>query len=237
MGAAIAATLALHACFSKGFDLKFSGMGMLCPMKSYGEHCPVPPALDVVGDRWALLVLREHELGPRRFTDLIDGLPGVGTNVLSARLRGLEAAGVIAKRTLPAPTRVTVYEATEAGRAIGPVLESLRDWGQAYGRPAARDDAVRASWMLKRLIRRPPQLAPGRVCELRVGDEVFAIRSDRASLTILGGGAERPRRRGTRRHRRRRANGAPAPRLARLRLSARSRQAAAPATRTSCPAA
>src|ERR687887_2739203 len=120
-------------------------------MKSYGQRCPVSRALDVVGDRWALLLLRELELGPRRYTDLLAGLPGVGTNVLGARLRDLEAAGVIAKRTLPAPTRVTVYEATEAGRAIGPVLESLRDWGQAYGRPAARDDAVRASWMLKRL--------------------------------------------------------------------------------------
>jgi DNA-binding HxlR family transcriptional regulator len=161
-------------------------------MKSYGQRCPVSRALDVVGDRWALLVLRELELGPKRYTDLLDGLPGVGTNVLSARLRDLEAAGVIVKRTLPPPTPVTVYEATEAGRAVGPVLQALRDWGEEYGRSPARDDAIRASWMLTPVARRKAALATGRVCELRVGDEVFEIRSAKGGVSIVGGEADRP---------------------------------------------
>jgi DNA-binding HxlR family transcriptional regulator len=165
---------------------------MIYRMKSYGQRCPVSRALDVIGDRWALLVLRELELGPRRYTDLLEGLPGIGTNVLGARLRDLEAAGVVVKHMLPAPTRVTVYEATEAGRAIGPVLEALRDWGQAYGRAVAPGDAARASWLLKPLMRRAPKLALGGVCELRVGDEVFQIRADRDRLSILGGAPERP---------------------------------------------
>ena len=161
-------------------------------MRTYGQRCPVSRALDVVGDRWALLVLRELELGPRRYTDLLAGLPGIGTNVLGTRLRDLEAAGVIAKRTLPPPTPVTVYEATDAGRAIGPVLQALRDWGQAHGRPVAPDDVARASWLLKPIVRRAPKLTPGRICELRVGDEVFQIRSGRDGVSILGGAAEHP---------------------------------------------
>jgi DNA-binding HxlR family transcriptional regulator len=165
---------------------------MMWSMKSYGQRCPVSRALDVIGDRWALLVLRELELGPKRYTDLLAGLPGVGTNVLSARLHDLEAAGVIEKRTLPPPTQVTVYEPTEAGKAAGPVLHALRDWGGRHGRPVAAGDAARASWMLAPLARRQPKLASGRVCELRVGDEVFQIRSGRDGLSIRGGGAESP---------------------------------------------
>jgi DNA-binding HxlR family transcriptional regulator len=161
-------------------------------MKSYGQRCPVSRALDVVGDRWALLVLRELELGPKRYTDLLDGLPKVGTNVLSARLRDLEAAGVIAKRTLSPPTPVTVYETTEAGKALRPVLHALRDWGAEYGRPPEHNDAIRASWMLTPLARRKGALASGRVCELRVDDEVFEVRGGRDGLSIAGGQADSP---------------------------------------------
>ena len=78
-------------------------------MKSYRQFCSVARALDVVGDRWALLVVRELLLGPRRYSDLLDGLPGVGTNVLATRLRELEEAGIVTRRRLPAPTAVTVY--------------------------------------------------------------------------------------------------------------------------------
>ena len=81
-------------------------------MKSYREFCSVAKALDVIGDRWALLVVRELLLGPRRYTDLLEGLPGVGTNVLSTRLRELERAGVVIRRRLLPPTAVTVYELT-----------------------------------------------------------------------------------------------------------------------------
>src|ERR1043166_2696068 len=108
MGAAMSATLAVYAFFLQVDAIQSFETTSIDAMKSYGQRCPVSRALDVVGDRWALLVLRELELGPKRYTDLLDGLPGVGTNVLSARLRDLEAAGVIVKRTLPPPTPVTV---------------------------------------------------------------------------------------------------------------------------------
>ena len=105
-------------------------------MKTYGQRCPLARALDVVGERWTLLVLRELQLGPRRYTDLLDGLPGVGTNILAARLADLQAAQLIAKRTLPPPTAVTVYELTEAGRALVPSIRALSEWGEQHGAPA-----------------------------------------------------------------------------------------------------
>src|SRR5215467_8290503 len=83
-------------------------------MKHYGQACAIARALDVVGERWSLLLVRELTFGPRRYRDLATGLPGIPSNVLAARLKDLQAAGVIARRTLPAPTDVTVYELTGA---------------------------------------------------------------------------------------------------------------------------
>jgi DNA-binding HxlR family transcriptional regulator len=83
--------------------------------RGYDQYCGIAHALDLVGDRWALLVARELMRGPLRYTDLVDRLPGIGTNILAARLRDLEAGGVIAKRTLPPPAASRVYELTEYG--------------------------------------------------------------------------------------------------------------------------
>src|ERR1044072_3938479 len=98
-------------------------------MKRYGQRCPPAIALDVVGERWTPLIVRELLLGPKRFTDLADGLPGIGTNILSSRLAGLLEHGVVEKHPLPRPTPVAVYELTDAGRALAPVLRELRTWG------------------------------------------------------------------------------------------------------------
>src|SRR5258708_2144672 len=87
-------------------------------MKRYGQACAIARALDVVGERWSLLLVRELTFGPRRYRDLATGLPGIPSNVLAGRLKDLQAAGVITRRTLPAPTDVTVYELTDAGRAL-----------------------------------------------------------------------------------------------------------------------
>ena len=92
-------------------------------MKRYGQRCPAAIALDVVGERWTPLIVRELLLGPKRFTDLADGLPGIGTNILTNRLAGLQEQGVVAKRTLPRPTPVAVYELTDACRALATVLQ------------------------------------------------------------------------------------------------------------------
>src|SRR5258708_10129571 len=91
-------------------------------MKRYGQACAIARALDVVGERWSLLLVRELTFGPRRYRDLASGLPGIPSNVLAGRLKDLQAAGVLTRRTLPAPTDVTVYELTDAGRALQPAL-------------------------------------------------------------------------------------------------------------------
>lgn len=97
--------------------------------RSYGEACRFAYALDVVGERWALLVVRELLLGPKRFTDLRTGLPHASSNILSERLRDLEHGGVVQRRKLPPPAASTVYELTEWGRELEPVVTKLGAWG------------------------------------------------------------------------------------------------------------
>ena len=97
--------------------------------RSYEDPCGIARALDRVGERWALLVVRELILGPKRFTDLREGLPGASPNVLSQRLRELEASGVVRRRPLPPPAAATVYELTAWGRDLEPVVRALARFG------------------------------------------------------------------------------------------------------------
>jgi len=114
--------------------------------RSYNQYCSVARALDVVGDRWTLLLIRELMIGPRRYTDLIDGLPGIGTNHLASRLRRLVAADVIRRRALPPPAASTVYELTRSGRGLEPVIIGLAHWGvDQLGAPDA-ELAWRPDW-------------------------------------------------------------------------------------------
>lgn len=114
--------------------------------RSYDQFCSVARALDAVGDRWTLLVVRELLAGPRRYTDLHADLPGVSTDVLAARLKHMEAEGLTARRRQPRPASGHVYELTERGRALLPVLTALATWGApALGTPRPTD-AVRAHW-------------------------------------------------------------------------------------------
>jgi len=103
--------------------------------RSYGEACRFAFALDLVGERWALLIVRELLLGPKRFTDLRQGLPHASPNMLSERLRELEAAGVVAKRRLPPPAAVQVYELTEWGAELEPVVTQLGAWAARSPNP------------------------------------------------------------------------------------------------------
>jgi DNA-binding HxlR family transcriptional regulator len=98
-------------------------------LRTYGDPCGIARALDVVGERWALLVVRELLLGPKRFTDLRTGLPGASQNVLAQRLRELEQARVVRRRRLPPPARIWVYELTEWGLELEPVVLALGRWG------------------------------------------------------------------------------------------------------------
>jgi DNA-binding HxlR family transcriptional regulator len=107
--------------------------------RSYGDACGIARALDVVGERWALMVVRELLLGPKRFTDVRAGLPHVSPDVLAQRLRGLEHAGIVLRRRLPPPYASQVYELTASGRALEPVLIELGRWGGANASPPDDD--------------------------------------------------------------------------------------------------
>jgi len=114
--------------------------------RSYNQYCSVARALDLVGDRWTLLLIRELMIGPRRYTDLIDGLPGIGTNHLADRLKRLLAAEVIERCELPPPAASTVYELTPRGRGLEPVIIGLAHWGLDQLRSPDADLAWRPDW-------------------------------------------------------------------------------------------
>src|SRR5262249_70784 len=158
-------------------------------MKRYEQACAIARALDVVGDRWSLLLLRELTLGPRRYRDLTTGLPGIPSNVLAARLKDLQAAGVITRRTLPAPTDVTVYELTDAGRALQPALNELLHSALRHGPDPPQDAASQPGWALLAAAGLPTALPAGQTCELRVGPEIFYLGSDAGTLTVRRGPA------------------------------------------------
>src|SRR3954453_11339680 len=109
--------------------------------RRYGQYCSLAYALDVVGERWTLLIVRDLLLGPKRFTDLLDGLPGIGRNLLAARLRHLEAEGVVRRSVLPPPAASRVYELTEDGIELGLALAPLSRWG-AKRMGMRRDDEL-----------------------------------------------------------------------------------------------
>src|ERR1700737_2507239 len=98
-------------------------------MRAYGQYCGLARALEIVGERWAILVIRDLLVGPRRFTDLHRGLPGIPTHILTARLKELEEAGVVRRRVLPRPANSIVYELTEYGHELEEALQALGRWG------------------------------------------------------------------------------------------------------------
>jgi DNA-binding HxlR family transcriptional regulator len=143
--------------------------------KNYEQYCPVAHALELVGERWSLLIVRELLKGPKRYTDLADALPRIGTNVLAARLKDLEACGVIAKRRLPPPTPAQVYELTPYGVALRPVVRELARWG-LHSLPAPRDDDnLVPGWLRDALETFFAPVAPYGSFEFRVGDELAAL--------------------------------------------------------------
>jgi DNA-binding HxlR family transcriptional regulator len=143
-------------------------------MKTYDQFCPMAHALDVVGERWSLLIVRELlEEGPLRYTDLHCRLDGCGTNILAARLKHLEQGGVVQRRQLPPPAASTVYELTPYGEALRPVLHQLAHWGARSLGPPASADALDPGWLPGAL---RIALPPTETCiEFRVGDEVAYV--------------------------------------------------------------
>ncbi|MGW2824082.1 winged helix-turn-helix transcriptional regulator [Streptomyces sp. NPDC001443] len=146
------------------------------PRRSYDQYCSAARALDVVGDRWTLLIVRELLAGPRRYTDLHADLPGVSTDVLASRLKDMERDGLATRRRLPPPGAVHVYELTPHGRRLRPVLQALGAWGEAELGERRPTDAVRAHWFALPLLRALREAPAARgVLEVRLEEGRFHL--------------------------------------------------------------
>ncbi|CAM3022529.1 winged helix-turn-helix transcriptional regulator [Skermania piniformis] len=157
--------------------------------RSYGDACGIARALDLIGDRWSLLVVRELVLGPKRYTDLQAGLGRIGPDVLSQRLRDLEAAGLVRRSTVGGPGRVRVYELTARGVELEPVLHALGRFGSAVALPADSPDFSPDAAVVALRTMFDPARAVGRSveAELRLSGEVFRVAvRDGALLTVRG---------------------------------------------------
>jgi DNA-binding HxlR family transcriptional regulator len=162
--------------------------------RSYGEACRFAYALDVVGERWALLVVRELLLGPKRFTDLRTGLPHASSNILSERLRDLEHGGVIQRRKLPPPAASTVYELTEWGRELEPIVTKLGAWGARSPSPPDSQEIGPDSVILalRSLFDREAAGELTATYGLRIGEHGFRLEIAAGELELGRGAVEDP---------------------------------------------
>jgi DNA-binding HxlR family transcriptional regulator len=165
-------------------------------MRSYDEYCSIAKTLDVVGDRWTLLIVRELALrGGCRYTDLRNGLPGIASNLLAERLRELELDGVVAREEAPPPIATTLYHLTPRGEALRPVLDELMRWGLPLMAEQRPDDAVRSHWLAGALglmlVDRQPDARPVTV-ELRTGDRPIVIEAHDGAVQTHFGPAASP---------------------------------------------
>lgn len=165
-------------------------------MRSYGQYCSIAKALDVVGDRWTLLIIRELAIrGACRYTDLKNGLPGIATNLLSDRIRELESAGLIRREDAPPPIAATLFHLTEAGVDLRPVLEAIGRWGVRYMAEPADGDEFQGQWFAFPvtffLHDRDPGGPPVSV-ELRAADDPVVIEVSGGSAWLRLGTAAAP---------------------------------------------
>jgi DNA-binding HxlR family transcriptional regulator len=165
--------------------------------KVYGQYCGLAKALDVVGERWTLLLIRELAFGPRRFSDLVDGLPGISTAVLTERLTRLEEARVIMRRTLPPPAASKVYELTEDGRDLARATVPLAAWGVRIlaANRRKRTEAFHPAWGLL-FLRETFDASSARgvhdVYEFHVDDSVISVIVDDGTMQVIEGPSGRP---------------------------------------------
>jgi DNA-binding HxlR family transcriptional regulator/putative sterol carrier protein len=155
--------------------------------RSYDQFCGLAKALDVLGERWTLLVVRELLLGPQRYSDLLERLEGIGTNLLATRLKNLEAQGLVERRRLPPPAGSTVYELTERGRALEPAVIELTRWGLDLLAEPGDNDRFRADWLLNGLRAAfRPEMAAGvmRTYRLVVDDRPFTARIEDGTISV-----------------------------------------------------
>src|SRR6204780_4873637 len=156
------------------------------PARRYDDPCGIARALDAVGDRWALLVVRELIFGPKRFSQLRDGLHGVSPNVLSQRLRDLEEGGIVRRDALDPPAGVAVYELTPRGLALEPILLELGRWGSREPLPAAGQLSASAVLVALKTVF-DPAAAPDAVFALRIDGDWFGLTVVDRSIDIAHG--------------------------------------------------
>jgi len=163
--------------------------------RTYGDACGVARALDTVGERWALMVVRELLLGPKRFTDIREGLPHVSPDVLAQRLRDLEQADIVRRRKLPPPAASKVYELTARGAALEPVLIALGRWGGANADPPAEGLGMSLdSHVVSLRTLFDPELAAGFAASfaLRLDDQTFRVVVADGQLEVVRGELSAP---------------------------------------------
>ena len=165
-------------------------------MRTYGQYCGLARALDLIGDRWTLLIVRELLIRGRcRYTDLRDGLPGIATNLLASRLAELEAAGIVRRETAPPPVASALYELTPRGAELEPVIEALGRWAGPLMTAPTRREAFRSHWLALPLqlylADRSPRQSPIRV-ELRAGPEPVTLETAGGRIRVRPGSAPDP---------------------------------------------
>ena len=163
--------------------------------RSYDQWCAVARSLDIVGERWTMLIVRDLLIGPKRYKDLLAGLPGIGTNLLARRLRELEARGLIERTILPAPASATVYGLTEKGAALEPVVLALGRWGfQFLGKPRPSDAMLPAPFFVSLHASFNPDADPDlhERYAFRVDDRIFEVDVADRRCSVREGGATSP---------------------------------------------
>ena len=165
-------------------------------MRSYNHYCAIAKALDVIGDRWNLLIVRELLLqGPCRYTDLLHGLPGIASNLLTDRLRDLEEAGVISREEAPPPIATTLFRLTPRGLELKAIVHDLGRWGAPLMTERDDRDVYRESWLALPVslfvTDRTPEEPPVTI-ELRAGGEPITVVTGEGKLHTRPGGTPHP---------------------------------------------
>ena len=165
-------------------------------MRSYGQYCALAKALDVVGDRWTLLIVRELSIrGASRYTDLQQGLPGIATNMLADRLREMEANGIVRRVEAPPPVATTLFELSDRGEDLKPVLFALGRWGTPFMGERGEGDEFRTHWLkypLENLFVDGAPDEPPVTVELRTGDQPMVVETEDGVVRVHAGTAQHP---------------------------------------------
>lgn len=164
-------------------------------MRSYGQYCGLAKALDVIGDRWTLLIVRELLIGESRYTDLLKGLPGIATNLLATRLAEMEEAGLVTREELPAPSATTVFRLTKRGEELRPVIRELGKWAGPLMTGRTKSECARTRWMvLPAQFYLEDRLAAGKDVAIQIdgGDESIVIEALSGEVKVRTGRSADP---------------------------------------------